>query len=222
MFISYAGPDKQKYVMPLVAALRHKGITFWLDERNLSIGDSLTMGINEGLRRSRYVILCLSQAFLERPWPEAEMSAAMALQNNLGQKRLLPIVFDSPEEIFRCYPLLADKLYLVGSDLGQVAEKVFNLLTGPDDILSKSRLVIDAEVSDRLVLLSNRGNCALEVEDYLVNALQRCSDDTERHWIYYTLGRLGGSRAYNLLRKALLSENDFSLKGVKGGLNFFK
>lgn len=221
VFISHAGPDKQKYVLPLVAALERKGVTFWLDERNLSIGDSLTMGINEGLRRSRYVLVCLSQSFLGRAWPEAEMSAAMALQNRLGQKRLLPVVFDSPDEIFQRYPLLADKLYVAGTDLARVAETVFDLLTGPEDILRRPDLVIDAEVSDHLVLQSKRGTSALEIENFLVNALERCSDDANRHWIYYTLGRVGGSRAYSLLQQALLSESGISLKGVKGALRYF-
>ena len=221
LFISHAGADKKKYILPLVAALERKGLTFWIDERNLAIGDSLTMGINEGLRRSRYVLLCLSQAFLGRPWPEAELGAAMALQNSLGQKRLLPVVFDSPEAIFERYPLLADKLYVAGNDLGRVAEVVFDFLTGPEDILHQPGLVIDAGVSDHLILHFKRGKSALEVEDFLVKALGRCSDDTERHWIYYTLGRLGGSRAYSLLRQALLSESGISLKGVKGALRFF-
>lgn len=221
VFISHAGPDKGRYVLPLAEALGRRGVSFWLDERNLTIGDSLTMGINEGLQCSRYVLLCLSEAFLGRPWPEAELGAALAIENRLGQKRVLPVVLNSPEKVFARYPLLADKLYVPGENPRRVAEMVFDLLTGPEDVLRRPGLEVDAEVSDHLVLLSKRGNRALAVEEFLLRALADCPDDAQRHWIYYTLGRLRGSRAYGVLQEAMLSEHGLALKGVKAGLRLF-
>lgn len=221
VFISHAGHDKDKYILPLVEALELRGISFWLDERNLMIGDSLSNGINEGLRRSRYVLLCLSEAFLGRPWPESELGAALAIQNRLGQKRVLPVILNAEDKVLERYPLLADKVYVSWNNPRRVADVLFNLLTGPEDFLQRPAVEIDAEVSDLLVLLSKRGNHALAVEDYLVQALADCPDDTQRYWIYYTLGRIGGSRVYALLEKATLSEQGLALKGVREGQRFF-
>lgn len=221
VFISHAGQDKDKYVLPLAEALELRGVSFWLDERNLTIGDSVTMGINEGLRRSRYVLLCLSDAFIGRPWPETELGAALAVQNRLGQKRVLPVILNSADKVFAHYPLLADKLYVSGDSPQRVADVIFDLLTGPEDILLQPGLEVDAEVSDHLAWLSKRGNHALAIEDFLVQALADCPDDTQRYWLYYTLGRVGGSRAYALLERAMLSEQGLALKGVKAGQRFF-
>lgn len=221
VFISHAGHDKDKYILPLVEALELRGISFWLDERNLMIGDSLTNGINEGLRRSRYVLLCLSEAFLGRPWPESELGAALAIQNRLGQKRVLPVILNAEDKVLERYPLLSDKVYVSWNNPRRVADILFNLLTGPEDFLQQPAIEIDAEVSDLLALLSKRGNHALAVEDYLVQALADCPDDTQRYWIYYTLGRIGGSRVYALLERSTLSEKGLALKGVKEGQRFF-
>jgi len=221
VFISYAGQDKKKYILPLAEALGEDGIRFWLDEYNIMIGDSVSMEINEGLRRSRYVLLCLSEAFLGRPWPESELGAALAIQNRLGQKRVLPVILNSADKIFAHYPLLADKCYVKGDIPKRVAKVVFNLLTMPENILKQPNLEVDAEVSDYLAMMSKRGKYVLAVEDFLVGQLAVCSDDTQRYWLYYTLGRIGGSRAYHILKKAMFTEQGLSLKGVKEGQNFF-
>lgn len=73
VFISHAGHDKEQYIQALTAAFVEKGITFWLDNIEIGWGDSITRKINDGLARSRFVLLCLSRAFLLRPWPEAEL-----------------------------------------------------------------------------------------------------------------------------------------------------
>ena len=221
VFISHAWKDKEKYVLPLAKALELRGINYWLDKEKLGIGGSISMGINEGLRRSRYVLVCLSDAFLDRPWPEAELGAAMAIQNRLGRKRVLPVILNSEGKVFERYPLLADKLYMPGDNPKLVADVIFVLLTGPENILNQSDIEVDAEVSDHLAWLSKRNDYSLAVEDFLVRTLAICPDDTQRYWLYYTLGRIGGSRAYSLLEKAKLLEYGFALKGVKEGLSFF-
>jgi hypothetical protein len=87
IFISHAGRDKEQYIQPLTAAFVAKGITFWLDNIEIGWGDSITRKINDGLARSRFVLLCLSRAFLQRRWPEAELGAALSIQNTLVQDR---------------------------------------------------------------------------------------------------------------------------------------
>lgn len=110
-FISHANEDKSIYIQPLAECLIERGVTFWLDSLDISWGDSLALKVNEGLSESRYIILCLSKAFLARPWPEAELNAAFTLQTNTRQKKVLPLILNSKERILQRYPLIAGLVY---------------------------------------------------------------------------------------------------------------
>jgi hypothetical protein len=111
LFISHASSDKACYVKPLAESLMKCGVTFWLDTFEIGWGDSLTLKINEGLRESRYFVLCLSEAFLARPWPETELNAAFAVQTNTGKKKILPLILNSKEKILEQYPIIAGLVY---------------------------------------------------------------------------------------------------------------
>lgn len=111
LFISHAGPDKPRYVQPLANCLASRKITFWLDSVEIGWGDSVPLKVNEGLRQSRYVLLCLSKDFLQRPWPEAELASALSVQNANGQKRVLPLILNSKELVLQAYPLLVSLSY---------------------------------------------------------------------------------------------------------------
>lgn len=104
LFISHAGKDKTRYVTPLANALTTKQITFWLDDMEIGWGDSIPLRINDGLRKSRYVLLCLSRNFLQRHWPEAELASALAIQNATGKTRVLPLIFELKTDDLKYIP----------------------------------------------------------------------------------------------------------------------
>lgn len=83
------GSTFQTPIQPLADSLRQAGVSVWLDKTEITWGDTITGRVNEALRRSRFVLLCLSRHFLARPWPEAELNAALALQNRQARVRLL-------------------------------------------------------------------------------------------------------------------------------------
>lgn len=112
VFLSHTSTDKEKFVRPLAQALTEQGITYWLDEAEIRWGDKITKKINEGLKRSRYVIVFLSDNFLGRNWPEAELEAALNKETTSGRTIVLPILIGDPEKIIDHYPLLRDKLFL--------------------------------------------------------------------------------------------------------------
>lgn len=111
LFISHASDDSKGYIQPLVNSLINYEVTFWLDSLEMKWGDNLVLKINEGLRKSRYVLLCLSEAFLARPWPETEMNAALAVQNEHGIKKVLPLILNSKGKVLEAYPLIAGLIY---------------------------------------------------------------------------------------------------------------
>lgn len=110
VFISHASEDKAGFVEPLVAALRDRGVSVWYDRTALKLGDDLRQSIDRGLREARYGVVVLSPAFLGKRWPEMELSALFALEQD-GRKRILPIRHRlSHAELTASSPLLGSRL----------------------------------------------------------------------------------------------------------------
>jgi hypothetical protein len=49
-------------------------VKVWLDEHELTVGDSLSEKIDEGLSQSRFGAVILSPAFFAKHWPKKELS----------------------------------------------------------------------------------------------------------------------------------------------------
>jgi hypothetical protein len=132
VFLCHAGPDKAVVVEPLVAEIKASGISCWYDVHEIRWGQSLSQRISDGLRRSRFVIVVLSESFLGRPWPEKELGAALASEGATGYDRVLPLIVgdtDAVTRILETYPLITDKLYLKwNGDSGTVVKSLRRLL----------------------------------------------------------------------------------------------
>jgi hypothetical protein len=108
IFLSHAGEDRG-LADQLRRALDARGFKVWLDMGELTIGDTLTAKIEAGLRQSRYGLLLLSEAFLSKPWPQAELSALLHRHVSSAEKVLLPIrVGITHAHLAERHPLLAD------------------------------------------------------------------------------------------------------------------
>ncbi|TDH27403.1 toll/interleukin-1 receptor domain-containing protein [Segetibacter sp. 3557_3] len=119
VFLSHAGEDKKRYVEPLALELKNRGITFWLDTHAIAWGDNIVTKMSDGLRDSRFAIICLSENFIKRPWPQNELSAVLAMQTEDGVKRVLPLILNSKELVLNQYPFLAAfafKEFIVGPE----------------------------------------------------------------------------------------------------------
>jgi hypothetical protein len=145
VFISHASEDKQEYIQPISEALRQREVSFWLDELEIGWGDSIVLAINEGLAKSKIVLLCLSKCFLWKRWPEAEMSAALALQLRSAPTRVLPLLLDSAERILERYPLLGALSYRdYSGGPWRIADEIAKLLDRPTKSDGKFRLVVES------------------------------------------------------------------------------
>lgn len=110
VFISHAREDRATVAKPLAEALLRTGLRVWIDEHEISLGDSLTNKINEGLAHSRYGIVVLSPDFLAKEWPKRELAALLAIELKHG-KRVLPVLHNLDlESVLRDFPLLGDKV----------------------------------------------------------------------------------------------------------------
>jgi hypothetical protein len=90
VFLSHASEDKP-YVEELHRTLVAAGVLVWMDKAVLRWGDSLRSRIDDGLKRSRFVIVVLSKAFLGlKKWTEYELDSAFSLET-VNEKRILPL-----------------------------------------------------------------------------------------------------------------------------------
>ncbi|MHC4594649.1 MAG: toll/interleukin-1 receptor domain-containing protein [Planctomycetota bacterium] len=119
VFLCHASEDKLEIVEALVQALSDAGISYWYDEAEIIWGDSITQKVNEGLRISRYVVVVLSQSFIAKNWAQRELNAALNIEAESGNVRVLPLLVGNNEEmkrIIKNYPILSDKFYLKWSE----------------------------------------------------------------------------------------------------------
>jgi len=114
LFLCHASEDKNAVVRPLRDALFDRGVSCWLDEAELTIGDSITEKVSAGLAQASFVLVVVSPAFLRKNWPKRELQAALNREARQGIKVILPIVVHYPDErvdFAAALPLAEDKLY---------------------------------------------------------------------------------------------------------------
>jgi hypothetical protein len=91
VFISHRGTDAkeaERLARELVAA----GHNVWLDEWEISIGDSIVARINEGLEGTTYLIICYSKSGINVPWMSREWMSMLARKLNGHAVALLPVI----------------------------------------------------------------------------------------------------------------------------------
>ncbi|MEZ6032005.1 MAG: toll/interleukin-1 receptor domain-containing protein [Planctomycetaceae bacterium] len=109
VFICHCSIDKEGVVDPLVAACTESGIRCWIDSREIQWGDSIPERISEGLQKSRFVLVVISQNTITRRWQPKEISAALNAENSHGAVRVLPLYVGDRTMLEQQLPLLADK-----------------------------------------------------------------------------------------------------------------
>lgn len=143
VFICHASEDREEIVHPLVNAFAQAGISYWHDEAEISWGESIVAKIDDGLRVSRYVVVVLSSAFIQKQkrWPNRELFAALNEEASTGRVRVLPLLVGSiqeQEQISHQYYLLNDKMYLSwNDDAARVAEALLSLLRPDSKSISR-------------------------------------------------------------------------------------
>lgn len=90
VFISHRGADVS-VAERLSAEIRAAGHNVWLDEWELTLGDSIVGRINAGLLGATCVVVCYSSGGIEAPWMSREWMSTLARQLNGASVRLIPV-----------------------------------------------------------------------------------------------------------------------------------
>lgn len=96
VFISHSSKD-QPLVEQIVEDLRAAGITYWVDSEQITFGDPITGKIEEGLRESKNVLVCMSLNLGQSNWCRAEYGPVLnrELRNKPSSRKVLPLKLDN-------------------------------------------------------------------------------------------------------------------------------
>ncbi len=111
VFICHASEDKEAVARPLHDILVEDGLAVFLDEYQLTVGDSLRREIDKALLESEYAVVILSAVFFTKEFAQSELDGLFMLQK-ANKKRILPFVHGiTVEEVSTKYsPLMGGKL----------------------------------------------------------------------------------------------------------------
>ena len=94
LFLSHSSKDKS-VVRELAERLRADGLRIWLDDWEIRPGDSIPAKIEEGLERSRTLVLCMSANSFGSEWGQLE-SGTFRFRDPLNkERRLIPLRLDN-------------------------------------------------------------------------------------------------------------------------------
>lgn len=96
IFLSHSHQDKQ-FARRLADNLKRVGVSVWIDEAELKVGDSLIEKIRAGIDQMEYVGVLLSSHSVKSEWVRREVDIAMN-QEILGKRiKVLPILIEDCE-----------------------------------------------------------------------------------------------------------------------------
>ena len=101
LFISHSSKDKPIARKIAIDLINH-GISVWMDDWELDIGDSLSERITQGIDESSHLVLLLSPQAVASHWVNAELRVALKKEEESGRRFLLPLIIEEcqvPEEI---------------------------------------------------------------------------------------------------------------------------
>lgn len=97
IFLSHSSKDKP-FVRRLSTDLRMMGgISTWIDEVEIRVGDSLIEKISEGIESSNFLAIVLSENSVKSRWVTEELNLALTDQIGSGRIKILPLKIDECE-----------------------------------------------------------------------------------------------------------------------------
>jgi hypothetical protein len=152
IFLSHNSKDKP-FVRELAKRLSSDGITVWLDEAEISVGDSLIEKIAQGIQEMEFVGAIISKNSVDSEWVKKELSMAMSKEIKGKKIVVLPILIDSCQ----IPTFISDKLYADFREADKYDESYYTLLHA----IQKHKAEIKSKVQSQLSITKN------EIEDFV-------------------------------------------------------
>lgn len=97
VFLSHSSKDKPA-IRQLATDLTAAGVTVWLDEQKIHVGDSIPEGIAQGLAESDFFLIALSESSTSSEWVKRELNSALIDAVARRKVKILPVLL-SPTEL---------------------------------------------------------------------------------------------------------------------------
>jgi len=156
IFLSHNRVDKE-FVRRLADDLRRAGITVWVDEAEIRLGDSIIGKIEEGILGSEYLGVILSPSSVASQWVKEELHTVLHYQVSKKAKTVLPLLYQSCD----VPPFLVDKLYADFTNPGQYEFVLRQLISRLDPTFVPPVFVSRADLQfllDKLPVPAPRGS----------------------------------------------------------------
>jgi TIR domain len=110
VFLSHASADKET-VFKVVEAFKKAKISYWVDHEQIRFGDPIVDKIEEGLQKSKYVVVCLSEKLVNSGWCRAEYGAILDREfSEDTSRRVITLSLDGSNNSSDIPLLLSEKL----------------------------------------------------------------------------------------------------------------
>jgi len=91
VLLCYAPHDKT-FVARLAAYLKNEGLSVWIDEEQIDLGDRVLEKTRQGMASSRFIVVCLSKHFNASQWQRQEYMALLAQEIETRNASVLPVI----------------------------------------------------------------------------------------------------------------------------------
>lgn len=110
VFLSHSSADKET-VLKVIDAFKKANISYWVDHEQILFGDRIVDKIEEGLQKSKFVVVCLSEKLVKSGWCRAEYGAILYREfSGDTSRRVIPLSLDGSNNSDGIPLLLSDKL----------------------------------------------------------------------------------------------------------------
>ena len=154
VFISYANEDKQT-AYSLKHMLSSHGIKVWIDDEHIQLGDSIVRKIEEGIKSSKFLLLCISENFFKSSWCKGEYEPLLAREISTQETSILPVIINHYDEKNFPYFLFAKKTLDIREQNG--FESIAKSILSHKDIQTRKEAEVVLEkikkVQDEIVAL---------------------------------------------------------------------
>jgi hypothetical protein len=96
VFLSHSSKDKPT-IRQLATDLTAAGVTVWLDEQKIHVGDSIPEGIAQGLAESDFFLIALSEHSTSSAWVKRELNSALIDAISKRKVKILPVLLSVTE-----------------------------------------------------------------------------------------------------------------------------
>ncbi|MCQ2240243.1 toll/interleukin-1 receptor domain-containing protein [Treponema sp.] len=185
-FLSHASENKE-IVRKVYNGLK-TDYKCWFDEAEIFPGDDIIDQVfRNGLLQSKYVILFLSKAFLNKDWPKEELKNAISRQINKKDQRVIPYLLDiSINELVSYFPFFNGKRCetIDVNDIEKTIKQIKNLIRRDQRLLNKENSIGNEE---------SNNNASIKKDSDLFDftkiiatpAIQEVTKICERFKVYY-------------------------------------